>query len=66
MKRNGRKSDVMSFSGGSQLDLLIDLTNWIMEERQQGREPYVTAIDLGLDPQAATGRDAIVSVYYEV
>lgn len=56
----------MSFSGGSQLDLMIDITNWIMEERQQGREPYVTAIDFGLDPQAATGRDAIVNVYYEV
>jgi hypothetical protein len=66
MKRVGRRSSVMSFSGGSQVDLLIDMTVWIMEERQQGREPYVTAIDLGLDPQAKTGTDAIVNVYYEV
>jgi hypothetical protein len=66
MQRNARKSEVMSFSGGSQAECFIDLTNWLMEERQKGREPYVTAIDLGLDNEAQTGRDAIVNVYYDV
>lgn len=66
MKRIVRNSSVMSFSGGSQVECLIELTNWMMEERQQGREPYVTAADFGLDPEAPTGKDAIVTVYYDV